>query len=51
MNKIGGILKDMVFDVWSMGKGFVYGFVMISLVIFFGSAIVFLFLKLKNYLF
>lgn len=40
MNKVLDIFKNMFLDLFSMGRGFIYGFVMIGLVIVICSALI-----------
>ncbi len=51
MNKVLGIFKNMFLDLFSMGKGFVYGFVMVGLFIVICGALIYSFLFLKNLMF
>lgn len=48
MNKIFSTLKDMFLDLYSMGKGFIYGFVMIGLFMLIVIFVVYIFLTLRN---
>ncbi|WP_181444671.1 hypothetical protein [Bacillus sp. 03113] len=51
MSKVIDILKNMFLDLFSMGKGFVYGFLMVGLFIVVCSALIYGFLFLKNLFF
>jgi hypothetical protein len=51
MSKVIDILNNMVLDLFSMGKGFVYGFVMVGLFIVVFGALIYGFLFLKNLIF
>ncbi|WP_176526084.1 hypothetical protein [Bacillus sp. AFS001701] len=51
MKKLLNIFKNMFLDIFSMGKGFIYGFLMIGLLVIVGSAIVYAVLLLKNIIF
>ena len=51
MNKVFGTFKNMFLDLFSMGKGFVYGFVVVGLFIVIGGALIYGFLFLKNLIF
>ncbi|MBM7602455.1 hypothetical protein JOC75_000425 [Metabacillus crassostreae] len=48
MNKVLDIFKNMFLDLFSMGRGFVYGFVMIGLGIVICSALIYVFLFVRN---
>ncbi|MER2118977.1 MAG: hypothetical protein ABS935_01850 [Solibacillus sp.] len=39
MDKVIDILKNMFLDLFSMGKGFLYGFIMVGLFIFIVGAL------------
>lgn len=45
MNKVFGTFKNMFLDLFSMGKGFVYGFVMVGLSILIYGAYIWLFIS------
>ncbi len=51
MNRVLETLKNMSLDLFSMGKGFVYGFVMIGLFIVIGGILLYAFLYIRNLLF
>lgn len=51
MKKLLNVFKNMFLDIFSMGKGFIYGFLMIGLLVSIGSAIVYGVLLLKNIIF
>jgi hypothetical protein len=51
MYKVVDTFKSMFLDLFSMGKGFVYGFVMIGLLIVIGVAFIYGVLVLKNLIF
>ncbi len=51
MSKVFDVFKNMFLDLFSMGKGFVYGFVMIGLFIIICGAIIYGILFLKNLIF
>ena len=51
MNKVLGTFKNTFLDLFSMGKGFIYGFVMVGLFIVIGSALLFGILFLKKLIF
>ncbi|MGG0179122.1 hypothetical protein [Gottfriedia acidiceleris] len=48
MKKLLNVFKNMFLDIYSMGKGFIYGFLMIGLLVIIGSVIVYGVLLLKN---
>ncbi|WP_179194739.1 hypothetical protein [Bacillus sp. EAC] len=48
MYKILGTLKNMLLDLISMGKGFIYGFAMVGLLVVISSAILYGILYIKN---
>ncbi|WEG15137.1 hypothetical protein PQ478_11360 [Alkalihalophilus pseudofirmus] len=50
MFKVVNGFKNMFLDLFSMGKGFLYGFVMIALFIIIGTALLYGLLALKNIL-
>jgi hypothetical protein len=41
-------IKNMFLDIFAMGKGFIYGFVMVALLILAGGALLFGILYLRN---
>jgi hypothetical protein len=51
MSKVGNTLKNMILDLFSMGKGFVYGFVMVGLFIVVCTVLIYGFLYLRNLIF
>ncbi|MGI2745466.1 hypothetical protein [Bacillus cytotoxicus] len=51
MNKLFDTLKNAFLDLFSMGKGFIYGFIMVSLFIVIGSALLFIILFFKSSIF
>ena len=51
MNKLLGAFKNMFLDLFAMGKGFIYGFVMVGLLVLIGIAILYGILFLKNIVF
>ncbi|MBU8907513.1 hypothetical protein [Desertibacillus haloalkaliphilus] len=51
MVKIVDLIKNMFLDLLSMGKGFVYGFVMVGLFIVICGALLYAILYLKNVIF
>lgn len=51
MNKTVEAFKNMFLDLVSMGKGLVYGFVMIGLLILIGCALLYGILFLRNLIF
>ncbi|MEK4244397.1 hypothetical protein MKZ20_03530 [Psychrobacillus sp. FSL K6-2684] len=51
MNKAVETFKNMFLDLVSMGKGLVYGFVMIGLLILIGGALLYGILFLRNLIF
>ncbi|WP_186577167.1 hypothetical protein [Aquibacillus kalidii] len=51
MSKVMDIFKNMFLDLFSMGKGFVYGFVMVGLFIVACGAILYGVLFLRNLFF
>ncbi|WP_179865707.1 hypothetical protein [Bacillus sp. AFS017336] len=51
MKKLLKIFKNMCLDIFLMGKGFIYGFFMIGLLVIIGSTIVYGVLLLKNIIF
>lgn len=51
MNKVLCTFKNAFLDLFSMGKGFIYGFVMVGLFIVIGGALLFGILFLKNLIF
>ncbi len=51
MHRVLEALKNMFLDLFSMGKGFVYGFVMIGLFIVIGGILLYAFLYIRNLLF
>ena len=51
MNKLLGTFKNMFLDLFAMGKGFIYGFVMVGLLVLIGIALLYGFLFLKNIVF
>ncbi|MBP1942652.1 hypothetical protein J2Z26_002395 [Bacillus luteolus] len=51
MNKVFGIFKNMFLDLFSMVRGFIYGFVMVGLFIVICGALIYGFLFLKNLIF
>lgn len=51
MSKVIDIFKNMFLDLFAMGKGFVYGFVMVGLFILICAALIYGFLFLKNLIF
>ncbi|MFC0275026.1 hypothetical protein ACFFIX_27405 [Metabacillus herbersteinensis] len=51
MSKVIDIFKNMFLDIFSMGKGFVYGFVMVGLFIVICAALIYGVLFLKNLIF
>jgi hypothetical protein len=51
MAKVVDIFKNMFLDLFSMGKGFVYGFVMVALFIAICTALIYGFLIIKNFIF
>ncbi|WP_197282665.1 hypothetical protein [Bacillus sp. FJAT-18017] len=48
MSKVVDTFKNMFLDLFSMGKGFVYGFIMVGLFIGGCTALIYGFLFLKN---
>jgi hypothetical protein len=48
MCKVIDTYKNMLLDLFSMGKGFIYGFVMVGLFIVIGGTLLYGFLFLKN---
>ncbi|MFZ3579739.1 hypothetical protein [Virgibacillus sp. DJP39] len=48
MSKVLGTFKNMFLDLIAMGKGFVYGFVMVGLCIAICGALIYGFQFLKN---
>ncbi|XXM72337.1 hypothetical protein ACQ0QQ_00080 [Lysinibacillus sphaericus] len=48
MNSIVEGIKNMFLDIFAMGKGFIYGFVMVALLILVGGALLFGILYLRN---
>lgn len=51
MRKVVDIFKNMFLDLYSMAKGFIYGFVMVGLFFILGAALIYVVLLLKNLLF
>ncbi|WP_183041273.1 hypothetical protein [Salipaludibacillus neizhouensis] len=51
MDKVLGTFKNMFLDLFSMGKGFFYGFVMVGLFIVICGALIYGFLFLKSFIF
>ena len=51
MNKIIGTFKNMFLDLFSMGKGFLYGFIMVGLFILIVGALLSVILYVKNLMF
>ncbi|WP_198283996.1 hypothetical protein [Evansella cellulosilytica] len=51
MNKVYGTFKNMFLDLFSMGKGFVYGLVMMGLFIVIFGALIYGFLLIKKLIF
>lgn len=51
MNKVIDTFKNMFFDLFSMGKGFLYGFIMVSLFIVIIGVVLYGILYLKNFIF
>lgn len=51
MARIAELFKNMFLDLFSMGKGFVYGFVMVGLFILIGGVLIYGGLYLKNVVF
>ncbi|WP_183041252.1 hypothetical protein [Salipaludibacillus neizhouensis] len=51
MDKVIGTFKNMFLDLFSMGKGFLYGFVMVGLFIVICGALIYGFLFLKSFIF
>jgi hypothetical protein len=51
MYKVLDTFKNMFLDLFSMGKGFVYGFIMVGLFIVICSALIYVFLVLRNLIF
>ena len=51
MNKIIDILKNMFLDLFSMGKGFLYGFIMVGLFILIVGALLSVILYVKYLIF
>ncbi|MFA9555771.1 hypothetical protein ACERII_00485 [Evansella sp. AB-rgal1] len=51
LHKVFDGLKNMFLDLVAMGKGFIYGFVMVGLFITICSALIYVFFFLKNAIF
>jgi hypothetical protein len=51
MCKVIDTYKNMLLNLFSMGKGFIYGFVMVGLFIVIGGTLFYGFLFLKNLIF
>ncbi|WP_181884345.1 hypothetical protein [Neobacillus piezotolerans] len=51
MYAIVDFFKNLFLDVWAMVKGFIYGFLLFSVLIFLGGALLYGFLYLKNVVF
>ncbi|MFC0561381.1 hypothetical protein [Halalkalibacter alkalisediminis] len=51
MYKVVDTLKNMFLDLFSMSKGFIYGFIMVGLFIVICVALIYGFLVLKNLIF
>ncbi|PUB08303.1 hypothetical protein C8K15_13615 [Paenisporosarcina sp. OV554] len=51
MNKMVATFKNMFLDSFSMGKGFIYGFIMVGLLILIGFALFYGILFLRNLIF
>ncbi|MCA1032878.1 hypothetical protein LCL95_17855 [Bacillus timonensis] len=51
MSKVLDIFKNMFLDLFSMGKGFLYGFIMVGLFIVIGGALFYGILYFKNLMF
>jgi hypothetical protein len=51
MKKVVNIFKNMLLDLYSMGKGFLYGFIMVGLLVVIVGALLYGVLYLKNVLF
>ncbi|WP_197028362.1 hypothetical protein [Bacillus sp. EB01] len=51
MYKVIDTFRNMFLDLFAMGKGFVYGFILVGLFIVIGSVLLVGFLLLKNFIF
>jgi hypothetical protein len=51
VNKMVDTFKNMFFDLVSMGKGFIYGFIMVGLFILIVGALIYGILFLRNLIF
>ncbi len=51
MANLLGSLKDMFLDLFSMGKGFAYGFIMVGLFIVICGAVIYGVFFIKNHIF
>jgi hypothetical protein len=48
MNALMDGIKNMLLDLFAMGKGFIYGFIMVALLILIGGALLYGILYMRN---